>query len=490
MAAPSAAPTASGTWFDRPLSGWWCALGWLVSTAIFVAIVQLLGGPSISDAWFSTDSTWAIAHGQLCAYPQGKIVISPLYPFLSGGIAAAVRIGGAVPFPHGVALGPHCSKVYAPIQAWSIRSNALTGTLRIGYAGWLALLAGIVSFLRTTSRGRCGWEPATLVLVACLPPVWFCLEDFFHPQDLAAMGFALGAMACARRGSWIVAGILVTVAILAQPFALLVAAPLLILAPATRRLAFAGAVAVTAAVAAVFLLVTTPWRGVEAALLGSGDTGGVGTALDSLHLRGAPLLFASRVLPVLLALILSWWVVRRLGPAALEPVALVSVVALSLCMRLVFEQALFGYYFMALAVTLVLLDVMGGRIRGSLVAWLVLVSLVFIVSPPLAFGVLNHVARWNQWQEVITVAVIVATVFVVAFRVWRGLAKRHDLLVGLGLVVGAVAVWPSTSDPLSDRLRPEEWQLLLVLLGIALAALPLFDRLRHDGPNGAQAALP
>lgn len=181
---------------------------------------------------------------------------------------------------------------------------------------------------------------------------------------------------------------------------------------------------------------------------------------------------------------------RRLGPAALEPVALVSVVALSLCMRLVFEQALFGYYFMALAVTLVLLDVMGGRIRGSLVAWLVLVSLVFIVSPPLAFGVLNHVARWNQWQEVITVAVIVATVFVVAFRVWRGLAKRHDLLVGLGLVVGAVAVWPSTSDPLSDRLRPEEWQLLLVLLGIALAALPLFDRLRHDGPNGAQAALP
>jgi hypothetical protein len=63
-------------------------------------------------------------------------------------------------------------------------------------------------------------------------------------------------------------------------------------------------------------------------------------------------------------------------------------------------------------------------------------------------------------------------------------------LVGVGLVAGAVAVWPSTSDPLSDRLLPEEWQLVLVLLGIALAALPLFDRLRPDDPNGAQAVLP
>jgi hypothetical protein len=452
-----------------------------------VVVVQLLGGPAVSDADFTTIPTWAIAHGQLCAYPQGKIVISPLYPFLSGGIAAVTRIGGTAPFPHGSALGPHCNKVFVPIQAWSIRSNALTSTLRIGFVGWLALLAGIVTFLRTTSRGRSRWEPATLVVVACLPPVWFCLQDFFHPQDLTALGLALGAMACARTGRWAGAGVLVTVAILSQPFALLVAAPLLVLAPATRRLAFVGAGATTALVAATVLLVTTSRRGVEAALLGSGDTGGLGTALDTLHLHGASLLFASRVLPVVLALILTWWVVRRLGPAALEPVVLVSVVALSLCLRLVFEQALFGYYFMALAVTLVLLDVIGGRIRGSLVAWLTLVSLLFIVSPGMSFGFLNHVTRWNHWQEVLTLAVIVGTVLVLALRMRRGLV-RHDLLVAIGLIAGAVAVWPSTSDPLSSRLLPEEWQIILVLLGVLLAAIPLADRLRREGGRGGDGA--
>ena len=55
---------------------------------------------------------------------------------------------------------------------------------------------------------------------------------------------------------------------------------------------------------------------------------------------------------------------------------LISLVATSLALRLVFEQNIFGYYFMALCVTLVLLDVISGRIRGELVAWLALITLV------------------------------------------------------------------------------------------------------------------
>ena len=51
------------------------------------------------------------------------------------------------------------------------------------------------------------------------------------------------------------------------------------------------------------------------------------------------------------------------GIRPLQPAVLIALVALSLSFRLVFEDNVFSYYYMALAVTLVLLDVVGGRIR-------------------------------------------------------------------------------------------------------------------------------
>jgi hypothetical protein len=53
---------------------------------------------------------------------------------------------------------------------------------------------------------------------------------------------------------------------------------------------------------------------------------------------------------------------------------------MSFILRLLFEVNIYGYYFMAATVALILLDVIGGRIRLSLIAWLVLVTLAF---PPL-----------------------------------------------------------------------------------------------------------
>ena len=49
----------------------------------------------------------------------------------------------------------------------------------------------------------------------------------------------------------------------------------------------------------------------------------------------------------------------------MDPVPFCRSIATSLSFRLVFEQNLYGYYFMALAVSLVLVDVMCGRIRGD-----------------------------------------------------------------------------------------------------------------------------
>jgi hypothetical protein len=209
------------------------------------------------------------------------------------------------------------------------------------------------------------------------------LLDDFHPQDLLAMGLVLGGVACVRRSWWVWAGVLFGLAVTSQQFALLVVAPLFVVAPANRRIRFAAAVLGTAALVVLPMVAVTSGRALGPVLIGSGNTPSVGgTVLWELHLHGAVLVGLSRVLPIILAMTLASWAVRRLGTAVLEPVPLMALVATSLSLRLVFEQNLFGYYFTALAVSLVLLDVIRGRIRGQLVLWITLVTpLAFNPSP-------------------------------------------------------------------------------------------------------------
>jgi len=52
------------------------------------------------------------------------------------------------------------------------------------------------------------------------------------------------------------------------------------------------------------------------------------------------LLIESRILPIVLAVMLAWWATRRLGSSVLEPLPLVSLIATSLGLRLVFDQYL------------------------------------------------------------------------------------------------------------------------------------------------------
>ena len=422
-----------GHWLERPLSGWWCGLGWLLASAVFVGLTRLLGGLSQGDALESVLSTWAIAHNHLaCAYPATSTarfpfpLIAPLYPLLSGAIAAVAQIGHGVPFPSQSALGPHCSTAVSAISQWSARADAMSPTIQLGYLGWAVLMAGVVAVLRASGRGRCGWEPVTLILIACVPPMFMTVQRFFHPQDLVAMGLALGGVACARRGWWVWAGVLLGLAVTSQQFALLVLAPLLVAAPAGYRGRFAAAASGAAALIVVPIIAVTSGRAFNAVAIGSGNTpSGGGTVLWELHLHGALLVAVSRVLPLALAMALAWWAKRHLGPAVLEPVPLISLVATSLCFRLVFEQNLFGYYFMALAVSLVLLDVLHGRIRGQLVAWLALVMLAFDPVP------------WG-------------------------------------------------SDPLSYRVPIWCWQALLVSGGIALASGPLATLRKDRGGRGSR----
>ena len=377
--------TTRTSWLDRPLSNRWCALGWLLATVEFVGLTRLLGGPTKLDATLSAPSTWAIAHAvPACAYPSsGAPGVPPLYPLVSGVFAWLLRIGNGVPFPSTAALGPHCSTAMVAISKWGSRSGAMSETVLLGYLGWLVFLAGVVALFRATGRGRCGREVLVVTILGFAPPIVLAIQENFHPEDLMAIGLAFGGLACARRGQWIWTGILLGLAITSQQFALLVAAPILVLAPRSQRIRYVAAVVASAAVVSVGMLVVTSGRLSEVLAGTTATPSGGGTLLSLADLHGFSLLLASRALPIGLALVLAWWSARCLGAAAYEPVPLISLIATSLCFRLVFEVNLLGYYFTAVSSALIVLTVVEGRIKLYLTAWLALVTCAY---DPLQWG--------------------------------------------------------------------------------------------------------
>ena len=411
-------------WLDRPLSGWSCALGWLIALAIFVGFTTLLGGLTQLDALLSTYSSWLIAHGNFaCAYPPGSSVeialTAPLYTLIAGGLSVLFGVGHGVAFPTRSVLGSRCLTWLGPIRHWSTQTSALTPTLRFGYLGWLVLMVGVVAVLRACRRGKTGWEPLTLIFIACTPPVFMCLQYLFHPQDLLAMGLSLCGVALVLRDRWVLAGILMALALTSQQFAILILVVLLVLAPNAGRLKMAAASVATWVMIVLPLALVTSGRALRVALVGSGLAGAQYKSLTwELHLTGSAAVDVWRLMPIVVSACLAYWTLRRLGPAALNPVPLIALVATSLSMRLVFEEGLYGYYFMAVAVSLIVLDVLRRSFRFELIGWLALIVLVFSPLP------------WGHDRLTYSVPMWIWQLLLVTPAVWLSLSPLLDAIRG------------------------------------------------------------
>ena len=483
-------------WLDRPLSPLESLAGWLIALGAFVGVIALFGGVTEGDAAVGIYSTWAIAHGQLaCAYPPALYFhvppiarpytsITPFYPVFSGLLAALFRIGQQVPFPTTAQLGYHCTNAYDAIYRWSVKSSAALDTMRIAYVSGAVLLVGVVTSLRAAGGGRKLREPVTMLAVVVSAPVIACLLEFYHPQDLVAMGLSLLAVAAALRQRWVWAGIAVGLAITTHQFALLVAAPLFVVAPTSRRWWFAGATALAGAAVDLPFLLATSGRAFRAIVIGSGFTPSYGgTVVWELGLHGAPFFLASRVLPIAVAFVLAWWVQQRLGERALEPTALVSLVGASLALRLVFEENLWGYYFMALAVMLIVLESVRARLRPTVVAWLLTVTLAF---DPLPSGFQTNSTIWVIYARVDLPKIVVGLVAAyVAFSFLR--RRRRWFWLAWTVFAGIAFVHYPVIDVLAHHAWPTWlWQVLLVSSGLALVAAPGYEALAGHDVDGAR----
>jgi hypothetical protein len=425
--------TSIANWLSRPLSNYWCALGWIVATVIFAGVTAIAGGLTENDANVSVYVAWSLAHGHLsCGYlPSGALgyaATAPLYPLLAGGIAAVLRIGHSVAFPTQAQLGLHCLTSTSAINEWALRSGAWTPTLRIGFVAWIALTLGVIAILRTSGRGRSGWEPTTLIIMACVPPIAMCLVEYFHPQDLLALGLTLLGLATARRNNWVWSGIFLGLALASQQFALLIFAPLLVLVPNQLRLKFVGAALLSGATVAVPVILLTSGRAFSSVVVGTGESSASNSWLVQTGIHGSLLFGLSRFLPIALAVALSWWASQQLGEKLFDPVPFLSLMATCIAFRLAFEINVWGYYFMATAVLLVVLDIICGRIRIALLAWLTLLTIV-----------VTHVFKMRPSYQTLPVSL---------------------------------------------------WQVVLVASAIALAVIPLLSSVRAKRKNPSPQAIP
>ena len=394
-------------------------LSLLIGGALFWCLVLWTGGFATGDADATIYNAMMWSHGfWACAYrsiPTTRPLGGPVYPLVSAGVQWITRAGFSGSYLTPGQMGIHCQHAYASYQSFagSTRTSAFTWALRTGIIAWVALTLGALSLVRTTSlRGtRATW--LVPLAFAVTPPVLFCVQEFYHPQDLWALAMVFVAVTWGLRGHQVTSGVFWALAVMSQPYALLGLVAVLVIAswPDRRRLVVGGVVC-AASVGAITWAVAGR-RALAAALVGTGDTTiHYGTWMSQLHVSAHAGLAISRGGPLVATALLSWWVRKRCPGAGRDPAVLLGLLAAAWSLRLVFEENLWGYYCMATGATLVLHDIVTRKSSRPTIYWLVIVMI--------AFGDINATPRpWGLWPTWIWQLLIAPSAFVVALHALR-----------------------------------------------------------------------
>jgi hypothetical protein len=149
-------------------------------------------------------------------------------------------------------------------------------------------------------------------------------------------------------------------------------------------------------------------------------------------------------------------------------------------MRLLFEENLFGYYFMALAVTLLCIDVVRGRLSGKTLVWIGMVMLAF---DPIPWWL---DLKWEMRGGNLFMALpTIFEVLVLAAFLWGALRHHfHWYLLASSIIVALTCfppLWGRTWVP--DFAPHWLWQIILVPTGLYLASDALRSAVRGHRPH-------
>jgi hypothetical protein len=368
--------------------------------AVFVAVVFIRGGPNPAetDAHAVTLPTTAISHGDLGAAERQTLVPNPPgYPLLMSPLVLALRpwIGSPrwcddKPVPKILRttapayflsiLGPctarHGADHGRPYPIW-YRSQAILSIL-----GWVVLAVGAGMLLRAAGGGGVA-EALLLMALAVLPSASDAIAQTFHPQDLMSVGLSCAGMSQALRRRWVVVGVLFGVAFLCKQFAVLPLLAVLAAAPGWRARARVvvpvGAVVAAGVVPFYLVAPVDTVRAMTAVFVAGVRLEKTPTVVGLFDMLEATKLTVARDAPIVLAAVLVVWARWRARGTLLAPGPLVGLALACLATRLVFEISLLNYYFLAVGVAMLLLDVIRRRLPVWSVGWIVVTR--FVVTP-------------------------------------------------------------------------------------------------------------
>ncbi|MGA2522500.1 MAG: hypothetical protein ABSG81_16965, partial [Acidimicrobiales bacterium] len=356
-----------------PVAGRWRYPFYLLTCVVFLGIVFVRGGPNPAetDAHAVTFPTTAISHGDLrLAEEETYVPNPPGYPLLMAPVVSVLRpwIGSprwcddkAIP---AVLRGPG-SSYYRRILTPCSRALAVRGT-------------GAVLLLRAAGAGGGVGELVLVGALLVLPATTDAVAQSFHPQDLMSVGFTCAGLSQVLRRRWATAGVAFGAAFLCKQFALLGLIGVLALAPGWRprlRLVLPAAAVIAAAVVPFYAVdATGTVHALSAVYVSGAGVEKTPTMVGLLGLSEQTKLELARDLPLVAAvgLALALWSRRRRRPASpSEPLALIGLGLACLSLRLVFEVAILDYYFLAVGVFLLVLDVARRRVPLWSVGWVV-----------------------------------------------------------------------------------------------------------------------
>lgn len=470
----------------------------------FIGLAALEGGVAIGDSVQSNFTIWSLAHGAWgCVYHQatpaqmaavnGPIPFTaPGYPILASLISFVIRLGHGVHFPSHAALANGCVNGIPAMTKWSIASGAAHATLDVGYVAYGIFAFGLLLTLRAFSRTNRPLPLLGVLILTLCPTVHNVITEYFHPEDLLAVGLVFMGIVQVVRRRWLLGGVLVGLAATCHQSALLAIAALIFLIPKYSRGRFVVGVALTFVLVDVPVLILSNGRALRAIVYGSSRiaasanhhlSSAGGTVLYELHSSGILLFVLTRAAPLVGAALLGWWARRVLGDEVLQPTTLISIIATALTLRLVFEENLFSYYFMPLAAGVVLVDLTNERIRSALLAWLAVATLAFGILPTVVYAT---ALKTGYGSVALALATFLALLAVVIVRVVRG-QTHYLLLVALIFVTLLTALPDLLHFRLGETYVPRWfWQILLVPSGLALLTTPWWVAAQRERGRSAE----
>lgn len=257
-----------------------------------------------------------------------------------------------------------------------------SGALTLAGCATAALV--VIAGGRLVGRGRGGRRREVLFLVAVTVSPFFreSLGNYFHPEDVLALGLLLLSLSLASEGRWAWAGVALGLAFASKQWVLL-AGPALLVGAAGRQAKvrlMGAAVGAALVLYAPFILLTpgVAWKVLRGPVPVAGgfvpQTTIVGMLREApFHVPVTDVNGLARLLPLLFAAGLAavWVLVRSRRDGTPTPVGIEDVMALVLAavaFRLISDCIALSYYFLPLSVLIAIVDARRSRIPTFAIA--------------------------------------------------------------------------------------------------------------------------